>query len=224
MQGLKLSYFGMVLAIVASIFSCKEPMDPPTFIISFTQEYMSYMVPGTLGVPELFNERGAPDYFTLITPEECKDGYFLNEQTGEISWDSSLPYGRWNIKLTAHNEAGSDSRTIGCFNALYGTFKGRRQNPDGSFLDEEPFTLKIGHTQYFIDHPEYGREGGSFPTEERDSYLFYRSINDSEQLSELLLFTLEPIRKEGNLLLTGSWENTLPIKGETGNITFTFEE
>ena len=220
MQGLKLSYFGMVLAIVASLFSCKEPMDPPTFIISFTQEYMSYMVPGTLGVPELFNERGAPDYFTLITPDECKDGYFLNEQTGEISWDSSLPYGRWNIKLTAHNEAGSDSRTIGCFNALRGTFKGRRQNPDGSFLDEEPFTLKIGHTQYFIDHPEYGHWVGSFPTEKRDSYTFDYPRGDLLGFS--LFFVLETIQIDDDLLLKGTWEN-IYSGSETGNITFTFE-
>ena len=210
------------LTMVPSLFSCKEPMDPPTFIISFTQEYTSYMAPGTFGVPELFHERGEPDYFTLVTPDECKDGYFLNERTGEVSWDSSIPHGHWQIKLTAYNEAGSDSRTISVYNMLLGKYKGRRQDLEGNFLDEEPFTFEIFDTECYISHPEYGLRVGSFSTEKRDSYS-YRFNYTLDQLGSHLVFVLELIQSEDDLLLKGTWED-IYSPGNDGQIGLIFEE
>lgn len=94
--------------------------------------------------------------------ENTLQGLAVDAETGQLSWDSSLPTGTHTIVLFAYNKAGKDVVALTINNRFQGTFRGTFQsrttfssvlfrimeisfNPDGTFSGYEQQELNNGN-------------------------------------------------------------------------------
>ncbi|RZS99544.1 hypothetical protein [Aquimarina brevivitae] len=88
--------------------------------------------------------------------ENTLQGVSIDKNSGVISWDTSLPWGNYTLKIVATNMAGSYDASVEIHNTLNATFKGTyspgiSQEGNSSYEMELVFTeegIITGYTQY----------------------------------------------------------------------------
>ncbi|MBD1261680.1 hypothetical protein HZY62_13830 [Maribacter polysiphoniae] len=151
------AYF-VFFILIASLQSCNKD-DAPVVeapVLSITPNLSaSYFQQGESPLPEV-QWNGDRGKFGL---ENTIQGLSIDSETGELSWDPSLPIGVHTVILFAYNEAGKDLASLTINNPFQGTFKGTYL-PSTSFSNILNRTMEInfiidgtlsGYTQTELD-------------------------------------------------------------------------
>lgn len=116
-----------LLASVFLLLGCSKNDDavisPPELSVSSILS-ASFFQHGESPMPEV-QWNGSQGKFGL---ENTLQGLSLNSETGQLSWNSSLPLGVHTVTLFAYNEAGKDLASLTINNQFQGTFRGSFQS------------------------------------------------------------------------------------------------
>ncbi|MBD0777595.1 hypothetical protein HPE56_07305 [Maribacter sp. ANRC-HE7] len=113
-----------ILVIVLVITACSKNDDDAVVeapVLSITPNLTaSYFQQGESPLPEV-QWNGDQGKFGL---ENTTQGLSIDTETGQLSWDPSLPIGVHTVILFAYNEAGKDLASLTISNPFQGIFKG----------------------------------------------------------------------------------------------------
>ncbi|MEO9893627.1 hypothetical protein [Aurantibacter sp.] len=112
-----------ILTILLLITACSKNDDTIVLAPEFIVEPMltaNYFQHGEGPLPEV-HWNGNRGKFGL---ENTIKGLSINKETGQLSWDNSMPVGVHTITIFAYNEAGKKLESLIINNQFQGTFKG----------------------------------------------------------------------------------------------------